>query len=332
MAKSEQAEVDPRTLNLYQKLAAITGDIGAVAKGGKNQDQKYDFIEYAAVAGNLRGLFAKYGVIVIPYMQKAAKQQRVEITNKYGGKGVAVLIDFAFVVRNADKPEEKFTVTWVGEAADYGDKATNKAATAALKYYLMRQFNISEKGEDPDEHSPERGTTQPAAQQPAPKAPEPAKPKAPEMITPDQLKKLFATIGDKGITGDDQKKLVYKLAKVESTKDLTKATAAALIDKISKADPDAMQAYLFDKPTEAQLKQVKDAIRTKIGNKFLQSTKVDMVLMGVAAVESLDDIKGSQIPELVKAVNEVGDPEILKELYADNDDVNQEGEGAANNG
>jgi len=141
-------------LNLYQKIAKITGEVGLIKKGGTNKEQGYAFIEYAAVAGELRGLFAKYGVVIVPRMQQMSKQTRHEVVSKYGAKGTHALIDFYFNVVNADKPDDRFTVVWTGEALDYGDKATNKAATGALKYYLMRQFNISEKGEDADADSP----------------------------------------------------------------------------------------------------------------------------------------------------------------------------------
>lgn len=151
------ADVKTQELNLWQKLAAITGEIGKIEKTGQSSGygDRYNFIEYAAVAGRLRDLFAKYGVVIVPYMAKAAKQHRQEVTSSKGNKGEHVLIDFTFVIINADKPEEKFSVTWIGEATDFGDKATNKAATSALKYYLMRQFNISEQGDDPDAESPE---------------------------------------------------------------------------------------------------------------------------------------------------------------------------------
>lgn len=147
---SDTTAAKPAAMNLYQKLAAITGEIGVIKKGGTNKEQGYAFIEYAAVAGELRTLFAKYGVVIVPRMAQATKQQRTEVTSKYGAKGAYALIDFTFTVINADAPEDKFTVQWTGEAIDYGDKAANKAATGALKYYLMRQFNISEKGDDPD--------------------------------------------------------------------------------------------------------------------------------------------------------------------------------------
>ncbi|TFB85826.1 hypothetical protein E3O44_12555 [Cryobacterium algoricola] len=149
-------------LNIYQKIAKITGEVGLIKKGGTNKDQGYAFIEYAAVAGELRSLFAKYGVVIVPRMQVASKQSRNEVESKYGAKGNHALIDFSFNVVNADKPDDKFTVPWTGEALSFDDKGTNKAATSALKYYLMRQFNISEKGEDPDAESP-TAITQPAA-------------------------------------------------------------------------------------------------------------------------------------------------------------------------
>src|SRR4051794_29463489 len=103
-------------MNLWQKLAAITGEVGVITKDGTNSEQKYKFIEYAAVAGRLRELFAKYHVVVIPRM---GEREVTEITSSYGKKGVAVTIQFEFTFRNADKPDETEVIPWVGEAADY---------------------------------------------------------------------------------------------------------------------------------------------------------------------------------------------------------------------
>jgi hypothetical protein len=137
--KLEKAVKDIATLNLYQRMAAITGEIGSIAKGGENREQHYSFIEYAAVAGALRTLFSKYNVVCLPTM---GARTETEFKTPRGGVGYRVLIDFKFAFIN------------------YGDKATNKAATAALKYCLMRTFNVSEKGdEDPDMTSPQNGAT-----------------------------------------------------------------------------------------------------------------------------------------------------------------------------
>lgn len=169
--ESTSSKQDVRSLNLYQKLAAITGEVGAIAKGGNNTEQNFKFIEYAAVAGRLRELFAKYGVVVVPRMQPSKQQMRSTITSKYGKEGVWALIDMSFTVINADAPDDKFTATWTGEAMEYGDKAANKAATGALKYFLMRMFNVSEQGDDPDAHSPEAEPSQKPSRQKVADAP-----------------------------------------------------------------------------------------------------------------------------------------------------------------
>ena len=191
---SEAKPQDTSILNLYQKLARITGEVGAIKKGGTNREQHYQFIEYAAVAGELRSLFAKYNVVVVPYMARSGKQSRQQFKTSKGSIGTTALIDFTFVVINADKPDEKFSVTWTGEATDYGDKATNKAATSALKYYLMRQFNISEQGDDPDADSPK------VTSQPVEHAQEPAQP---ELATKLQKGQITAWLRSRGVNDNE---------------------------------------------------------------------------------------------------------------------------------
>src|SRR4051794_16194282 len=111
MADKQDSPADRQQLNLYQKLAAITGEVGIIAKDGQNREQNFKFIEYAAVAGRLRDLFAKYGVVVVPSMPALEDQQRQPVTTRNGKAGVAVLMDMTFEVINADKPEERFSVT-----------------------------------------------------------------------------------------------------------------------------------------------------------------------------------------------------------------------------
>ncbi|RAN77991.1 hypothetical protein B5P43_18340 [Bacillus sp. SRB_336] len=205
------------SLNLYQKLARITGEVGAIKKGGTNREQGYGFIEYAAVAGELRGLFAKYGVVIVPRMQRGEKQSRSQVTSARGAVGNYLLVDMHFTVTNADNPDDKFTVSWTGEALDYGDKATNKAATSALKYYLMRQFNISEKGEDADGHTPEPPVTRVPAET-APKA-------STSKTASDKQKGLIASLAHE--VGKDNGWIDNVMQKTR-----TSADASAVIDQL----------------------------------------------------------------------------------------------------
>lgn len=185
---------ETQQLNLYQKLAKITGEIGVIAKDGNNQQQKYKYIEYETIAGKFRELFSKYGVVLIPSM---VEQERSAITTSRGSSGVSTVCHFEFTVVNADKPDDRFVVKWQGEAADYGDKATNKAATAAVKYYLMRQFNISSKGdEDPDSQTPEVAQKQ----------------QKPAMASVRQITAVSKLLANKGVTSGDDRKAILGAA------------------------------------------------------------------------------------------------------------------------
>lgn len=185
---------ETQQLNLYQKLAKITGEIGVIAKDGNNQQQKYKYIEYETIAGKFRELFSKYGVVLIPSM---VEQERSASTTSRGSSCVSTVCRFEFTVVNADKPDDRFVVKWQGEAADCSDKATNKAATAAVKYYLMRQFNISSKGdEDPDSQTPEVATKQ----------------QKPAMASVRQITAVSKLLANKGVTNGDDRKAILGAA------------------------------------------------------------------------------------------------------------------------
>jgi len=151
-----QTTKEQKPMSLAAKLAAIGKEVGAVDKSGRNTQQNYSYIEYGVVAGRIRELFDKYHVIIIPNVESV---QTDEVTNKYGGKGYHYVLSMTFTLLNGDDPEEREVASWAGEATDFGDKGINKAETAGTKYFLMRLFNISEKGEeDADKHTPEMVT------------------------------------------------------------------------------------------------------------------------------------------------------------------------------
>jgi len=61
-----------------------------------------------------------------------------------------------FTIINGEDTKDREEYSWLGEATDFGDKGINKAETSGVKYFIMRLFNISEKGEaDADAFSPE---------------------------------------------------------------------------------------------------------------------------------------------------------------------------------
>lgn len=141
----------PTSKTLAAKIAAVSKDLGAIAKTGHNKEQGFDFIEYATVSGKIRELFDKHGIAIIPQVKEILVTENV--TSKSGKQGYHFILKMSFQIINADDPQETIERDWLGEATDYGDKGINKAETSGVKYFYMRTFNISEKGDadnDPD--------------------------------------------------------------------------------------------------------------------------------------------------------------------------------------
>lgn len=140
------------TMNLAQKILAITGKVGHQQKTGRNSVQGYGFIEQAAVVAAIRPLLEAYGVVILPAVSGRTIERFV---NAKGNTSVHVNVTMKFTVMNADAEKDLWEFEWdAGEAIDTSDKATNKAVTAAHKSFLMKLFNISDK-EDADIESPE---------------------------------------------------------------------------------------------------------------------------------------------------------------------------------
>lgn len=135
---------------LAAKIAAISKDLGTIKKSGHNNEQHYDFIEYAAVSGKIRELLDKHGVAIIPNVDS---YERDDVKSRNGATGYHYTLRMTFTVINADDKDDRIEASWMGESTDWGDKGVNKAETSGTKYFYMRLFNISEKGDadnDPD--------------------------------------------------------------------------------------------------------------------------------------------------------------------------------------
>jgi hypothetical protein len=99
-------------------------------------------------------LLAKHGLCILP---RVTSRECVERTNAKGTAlfYVTVAVDFDFVCA---EDQSRHTVTTYGEAMDSGDKATNKAMSAAYKYACMQAFSIPTEGDndnDADAHTHE---------------------------------------------------------------------------------------------------------------------------------------------------------------------------------
>ena len=132
---------------VYRAINAVQSELAAVgiSKNRDNTQQHYKFRGIDDVYNAVSRLLAKHGLCILP---RCTERAVVERTTK-DGKGtlfyVTVRCEFDFV---AAADDTKHTVTTYGEAMDSGDKATNKAMSAAYKYALMQTFAIPTEGDN----------------------------------------------------------------------------------------------------------------------------------------------------------------------------------------
>ncbi len=140
---------------VYKAIAAIQEELSKVgiSKDGVNEQQKYRFRGIDQVYSALSPLLAKHGLCVLPRMVDCARSERVSMKPGYNGGParesvlfyVTVTAEFDFV---AVEDGSTHTVRTYGEAMDSGDKATNKAMSAAYKYAAFMAFAIPTEGDN----------------------------------------------------------------------------------------------------------------------------------------------------------------------------------------
>lgn len=115
-----------------------------IAKNSKNVQQGYKFRGIDDVYNALSPFLAECKLVILP---RVLKREVTERETKNGGALFYVVLDveFDFV---AAVDGSRHVVRVVGEAMDSGDKATNKAMSAAYKYACMEAFCIPTEGDN----------------------------------------------------------------------------------------------------------------------------------------------------------------------------------------
>lgn len=153
---------------IHAALVKVMASVGVVAKSRKNAAQGYQFRGIDDVLSACQGPMAEHGVLCIP---RVVKEERETVATKSGGTMVSVrlTVDHYFTARDGSW----VICTTVGEAIDSGDKATNKAMSAAMKYCLTMSLCIPTHEDDRDTEtaSPELAPAKKAAPPKAPAKP-----------------------------------------------------------------------------------------------------------------------------------------------------------------
>ncbi len=127
-------------MEVYKAIAEVAAELGkqGISKDKKNVAQGFSFRGIDDIYNALNSVMSKHGLVMLPRMVDRACVDRVT------AKGtslfyVTVTAEFDLI---AASDGSKHTIRTYGEAMDSGDKATNKAMSAAYKYAAFQAFCI----------------------------------------------------------------------------------------------------------------------------------------------------------------------------------------------
>lgn len=161
----------PTSPHVYQAINRVQAALAkeGIGKDRKNTQQNYNFRGIDDVFNHLAPHLAEHGLCILPRVLSREVTERV--SKKYDNSGnprdsvlfyVVVEVEYHFV---SSVDGSGFVSIVYGEAMDSGDKATNKAMSAAYKYACLQAFCIPTEGDnDADATTHEVAPKQPAKQ------------------------------------------------------------------------------------------------------------------------------------------------------------------------
>jgi hypothetical protein len=175
---SEELQLMQARASLFKKKLAVMAALeGGMAKRGKNDHFDYKFVTASDIKRTVSALFAAHGlslqmsgvatdnvttmIEVKDYQTKSTRMKEVPILR----------VQFSICLCDIDTGaiEQSY---WFGEAGASDDKAASKAATSALKYFLISNLLIADADEDKRDTDRDEGKKKPAPrdaqQSPAP--------------------------------------------------------------------------------------------------------------------------------------------------------------------
>lgn len=137
-------------MNILKSINAVQLALSkeGIGKDRKNQAQGYNFRGIDDMYNVMSPLLAANNIVILP---SYSDRQVVERETKNGTALFYTTLRGDFTFRSAEDGSE-VKVTTYGEAMDSGDKATNKAMSAALKYAFMQTFTIPTEGDNDSEN------------------------------------------------------------------------------------------------------------------------------------------------------------------------------------
>lgn len=134
-------------MKVYQAINAVQSDLavmGITKDRRSEQGSKFLYRGIDDVYNAVSPLLAKHHLVIIPRMLNRVVTER---RSNAGGALFSVVVEAEFDVVSSEDGS-KHTARTFGEAMDSGDKATNKAMSAAYKYLAFQMFAIPTEGDN----------------------------------------------------------------------------------------------------------------------------------------------------------------------------------------
>ena len=149
--KAEVLETNAAPGQIFSLIGKAMREIGAIGKDSESKTVSgkvmYKFRGIDAVYNALNPVMAKYGLFICPEILEQKRENRATAN---GGNLIYTILTIKYTMYAPDGSYVQMTV--VGEGMDSGDKSTNKAMSAALKYCCFQTFMIpTEEMKDADE-------------------------------------------------------------------------------------------------------------------------------------------------------------------------------------
>lgn len=144
--------MDIKSMNLWQRMHAITEEIGLITKDGRNDHFKYNYVSEAQYVAKLRPLLTKYRVQITPCSVEYQRHPDNDMST--------TVVKFRIV--NIDKPDEYEVVMSVGEGSDSRDKGVYKALTGTKKYLIALTFMVETGDDAEDDRNDSKSSKKPA--------------------------------------------------------------------------------------------------------------------------------------------------------------------------
>lgn len=130
---------------IYKKMSEVMKEIGFIGKDQKNASQGFKFRGIDDVMNALYPALNKHNVFMVPSCIEETHELR-EVERSSGKKGVDKYVHIKMQYTFYAEDGSCVTAGPIpAEGLDSGDKATNKALSAALKYALIQTFSIPTK-------------------------------------------------------------------------------------------------------------------------------------------------------------------------------------------